>query len=214
MPSLTAVPARSYGQFCGLARALEHVGDRWTLLIVRQLLTSPRRFVDLQRSLHGISSNVLTDRLQRLEADGLVAPGELPPPARTPVWMLTDEGRTLEPAVLELLRWGTRYLADPERADEPAHDDWMVLPLRWSANRRPVTGTHLWRFEVEAEAPTTVRVSGTRVELTSDRAEPDLTVGAPDRPSLAVVLAGAAAPPGALDLRGDADPFVSLLQDM
>ncbi|MEM9610415.1 MAG: helix-turn-helix domain-containing protein [Actinomycetota bacterium] len=204
------MPARSYGQFCGLARALEHVGDRWTLLIVRQLLTSPRRYVDLQRALVGISSNVLADRLQRLEADGIAHQTELPAPARTPVWDLTDEGRTLEPVVLELLRWGTRYLADPDRSDEPAHDDWMVLPLRWLAARAPVDREHVWRFEVDGERTMTVRVAGTDVELDPGAAAA-LVVRASRRGDLAAALAGVVPPPGQLELDGAAGPFVQLV---
>lgn len=114
--------------------------------------------------------------------------------------------------MLELLRWGTRYLADPARADEPAHDDWMVLPLRWLVGRRPVEGERRWRFEIGDDVPVSVHVVGTSVDLTHDDAELDLTVRAPDRARLAVVLSGTVEPPGELELDGDETAFVALLQ--
>ncbi len=206
------MPARSYGQFCGLARALEHVGDRWTLLIVRQLLVGPRRYVDLQRALTGISTNVLADRLQRLEGDGIVEATELPAPARTPVWALTAEGRDLEPVVLELLRFGTRYLADPGRADEPAHDDWVIFPLRWLARRAPVEPARRWRFVLGDAPPLTVTAAGRAVELRPDGGPVDLTVSATRAAPLAAVLSGEVEVPGDLVLDGDAEPFVALIR--
>ncbi len=207
------MPARSYGQFCGLARALEHVGDRWTLLIVRQLLTGPRRYVDLQRALRGISTNVLAERLQRLEADGIVEATELPAPARTPVWALTDEGRDLEPVVLELIRFGTRYLRDPDRADEPAHDDWVIFPLRWLARRAPIDPPQRWRFELGSAPVVTVTADGRRVELRPDGGRVHLTVSAAGANELATVLSGASDAPGPLGLDGDAGPFLRLVAD-
>lgn len=205
------MPARSYGQFCGLARALEHVGDRWTLLIVRQLLTGPRRYVDLQRALGGISTNVLAERLQRLESDGIVEATELPAPARTPVWALTSDGRDLEPVVLELLRFGTRYLADPDRRDEPAHDDWVIFPLRWLARRAPVDPPQRWRFELGDDRVLTVSAEGRQVELRPDGGPVDLTVSAPNVATLAAVLSGEVGPPGGLALDGAAQPFRRLI---
>ena len=91
-----------YAQFCPLARAAEVVGERWTLLIARELLLGPKRFSDLREALAGVSSSVLADRLARLERRDVVAWRRLPPPAAARVYELTETGRALEPVVLAL----------------------------------------------------------------------------------------------------------------
>ncbi len=102
--------SRSYDQFCPLAYALDLVGERWTLLIVRELLAGPRRFKDLTDGLPGISSNLLSERLDSLERQGVLCRRRLPPPAGSTVYELTPWGHGLESAVLELGRWGVRLL--------------------------------------------------------------------------------------------------------
>jgi DNA-binding HxlR family transcriptional regulator len=101
---------RSYNQFCALAYALDAVGERWTLLIIRELLTGPRRFTDLIDGLPGISTNLLSERLKRLEQHGITNRRVLPPPAASTVYELTPFGQALENAVLELGRWGSQLL--------------------------------------------------------------------------------------------------------
>src|SRR5688572_9884889 len=101
---------RSYNQFCALAYALDVVGERWTLLIIRELLTGPRRFKDLIDGLPGISTNLLSERLKNLEQQGLLSRRVLPPPAGSTVYELTLRGQALEKAVLELGRWGSQFL--------------------------------------------------------------------------------------------------------
>ncbi len=112
--------ARAYGQYCGFARALEVVGERWALLVVRDLLVEPKRFTDLLRGLPGIPSNVLTARLKELEHAGVVRRRVLPRPARAVVYELTEYGLELEPVVVELGRWGAKNLGDP-RAGRDGH---------------------------------------------------------------------------------------------
>src|SRR5712691_3728539 len=97
---------RSYNQYCALARALDVVGERWTLLLVRELLLGPRRYKDLLDGLPGIGTNLLADRLKHLEDAGMIRRVVLPPPAGSAVYELTELGRRLEPAVFELGRWG------------------------------------------------------------------------------------------------------------
>ncbi len=104
---------RSYEQFCPLARALDVLGERWTLLLVRELLVGPMRFSDLRAHLPGMGPALLTQRLRDLEASGLVQRTELPPPAARTVYELTDRGRTLEPVVYEFARFGLPYLDMP-----------------------------------------------------------------------------------------------------
>ncbi|HEY1011432.1 MAG TPA: winged helix-turn-helix transcriptional regulator, partial [Herpetosiphonaceae bacterium] len=101
---------RSYNQYCGLAYALEIVGERWTLLIVRELVAGPRRFKDLLDGLPGISTNLLAERLKHLEQQGLIGRRTLPAPAGSTVYELTALGAALEPTVLELGRWGSQFV--------------------------------------------------------------------------------------------------------
>jgi DNA-binding HxlR family transcriptional regulator len=100
--------ARVYDDPCGLARALNLVGDRWALLIVRELLLGPKRFTELRRGLPGASQSMLTARLVELEEAGVVRRRRLGPPASTWAYELTEWGRDLEPALLQLARWGSR----------------------------------------------------------------------------------------------------------
>lgn len=102
--------SRSYNQFCALAYALDSVGDRWTLLIIRELLPGPRRFKDLLQGLPGISSNLLSERLKKMEEQGILRRRVLPPPAGSTVYDLTPMGLALDRALLELGKWGSQFL--------------------------------------------------------------------------------------------------------
>ena len=149
-----------YAQFCALARAAELVGERWTLLIVRELLLGPRRFVDLRARLRGVSPSVLTERLARAETAGLVRRRALPPPAAAATYELTDHGEALRPVVHELIRWGGRFLL-PMRRGERVEPEWMRLALAACARRGP-TPARAFRVRVVARgAPEAVlRVAG------------------------------------------------------
>jgi len=100
--------SRSYGDACGIGRALDVVGERWALLVVRELLLGPQRFSDLRGALPGASSNVVTDRLHELEGHGVIRRRKLVPPAGSWVYELTEWGREIEPALLALGGWGLR----------------------------------------------------------------------------------------------------------
>jgi DNA-binding HxlR family transcriptional regulator len=100
--------ARRYGDPCGIARALDVIGDRWALLVVRELMFGPKRFVQLRSGLHGVSPNVLSQRLRDLEGAGLVRRDVLDPPASVAIYELAGRGRALEPILLELGRWGSQ----------------------------------------------------------------------------------------------------------
>jgi DNA-binding HxlR family transcriptional regulator len=113
--------SRTYDQYCPIARSLDLLGERWTLLLVRELLTGPRRFSDLRTALPGLSPNLLTTRLRALEAAGLVRRRELPPPAARLVYELTDRGRALEPVLFELARWGLPFLDLPDDEGPAPH---------------------------------------------------------------------------------------------
>ncbi|MFC7616453.1 winged helix-turn-helix transcriptional regulator [Actinokineospora soli] len=107
---------RSYGDPCGVACGLDVIGERWALLVVRDLLLGPKRFNDLLAGLRGISPNVLAQRLRELAEHGVLRRRDLPPPARVAVYELTDWGRELEPLLLHLGRWGSQVATPPEGA--------------------------------------------------------------------------------------------------
>lgn len=126
-----------YPQFCALARAAEIIGERWTLLIIRELLLGPKRFGDLLDHLDGMSPSLLTTRLTSLIESNVVRRATLPPPANAQVYELTEIGREVQPAIRELIRWGGRFLFPPVPGDvfEP---DWVLLGLDAIAKRSPV----------------------------------------------------------------------------
>ena len=119
---------RTYGDRCGVARALDVVGERWALLVVRELLLGPKRFTDLRAGLPGLSPDVLSQRLRELEQAGLVRRRKLAPPAGSRVYELTERGLAVEPILLELGRWGS---ATPFPEGEAAFSaDSFVIALR------------------------------------------------------------------------------------
>src|SRR5919201_3346828 len=126
-----------YPQFCALARAAEIIGERWTLLIIRELLLGPKRFGDLLNHLDGMSPSLLTTRLTSLIECNVVRRATLPPPISAQVYELTEIGREVQPAIRELIRWGGRFLLPPVLGDtfEP---DWVLLGLDAIARRTPV----------------------------------------------------------------------------
>ncbi|MBZ3904863.1 winged helix-turn-helix transcriptional regulator [Streptomyces griseiscabiei] len=121
-------PRRSYDQYCSAARALDVVGDRWTLLIVRELLAGPRRYTDLHADLPGVSTDVLAGRLKDMERDGLTTRRRLPPPGAVYVYELTGRGRELLPVVQALGAWGEAALGE-RRATDAVRAHWFALPL-------------------------------------------------------------------------------------
>jgi DNA-binding HxlR family transcriptional regulator len=121
--------ARHYGQFCGVTRALEIVGERWALLIIRDLLVSPKRFTDLRHGLPRIPTNILSTRLKELEEAGVVRRRVLPRPSGAVVYELTEYGQELDEIVMALGRWGARRLGEPGPEDIITEDS-MVMAMR------------------------------------------------------------------------------------
>lgn len=142
--------AKTYGQFCGLARALDHVGDRWTLLVVRELLLGDATYGDLRAALDGIPTNLLADRLRILEGDGLVTRDTSHPDRRRVTYRLTPLGRGLEPAILALISWGSHWML-PGQGDDRFDPRWGALALRALLGERdpPVRGT----LELRTDGP-------------------------------------------------------------
>lgn len=119
---------RTYGDPCGVARALDLVGERWALLIVRELLLGPKRFTDLRAGLPHVGPDVLSQRLRELESAGVLSRAKLPPPAGSRVYVLTDWGHELEPVVLALGRWGSQ--APFPRGDAELGPDSLAIALK------------------------------------------------------------------------------------
>lgn len=145
------MPKRSYRQNCALALALDRIGDRWTLLIIRELLTGPARFKDLLANLTGIGTNLLAARLRKLEAAGLLRRTTLPRPAGSPAYELTTEGRKLEPALVALAEWGLQFLQGP-RKGWLYRPGWAVLAMKAAFNPRAARGvreTYEYRIDDE-----------------------------------------------------------------
>lgn len=132
---------RSYDAYCSVAKALDAVGERWTLLIVRELMISgPSRYTDLLHGLPGIASNLLVERLKDLEEGGIVRREAAPPPIATTLYHLTERGLALKPILQELGRWGAPLMEKPVEGDA-FQSHWLVFPmelhLRDNTPKRP-----------------------------------------------------------------------------
>jgi DNA-binding HxlR family transcriptional regulator len=164
---------RTYGDSCGIARALDFVGERWALLVVRELLLGPKRFTDLRAGLPSLSPDVLTQRLRELEEGGVVARRKLDPPAGSWVYELTDRGRELEPVVIALGRWGS--VAPMPPGDMRIGVDSTVLALKTL-------------FDPAAAAAGTyeLRLDGQRFEARIENGELELARGAAAEPDAVI----------------------------
>ncbi len=135
---------RTYDQYCPIAHALGLVGERWSLLVVRELLEGPKRYTDLVAGLPKIGTNILAARLKDLEAGGVVEKRKLPPPAASTVYELTAYGQDLRPVIHELSRWGLRSLGPPSLdALEPG---WLIHAVDISLSPVTTTGTIAFRI--------------------------------------------------------------------
>jgi DNA-binding HxlR family transcriptional regulator len=141
--------AKRFDQYCPIAHALSLVGERWALLVVRELLRGPKRYTDLAAGLPGIGTNVLATRLRELEAAGVVDRRKLPPPAASTVYELTEYGAGLEEVLHAVARWGARSLGLPRREDDLT-PDWglSAFPaLLYPERARGVTETYVVRID-------------------------------------------------------------------
>lgn len=179
---------RSYGQMCALAKALDVVGDRWSLLIVRELLPgTPRRYTDLLHGLPGIATNMLTERLRQLEQAGVIARELAPPPVATGVFTLTSRGRDLLPVIRELGRWGAPLLAEADD-DEVFRSGWMTLQFELFYHD-PEPGQPAVTIQIRtADEPVVITTGAGRVHARPGTAgDPDATVTGPPRAVLGVL---------------------------
>ena len=208
MPGSDPDRKRSYDQYCALARALDVVGERWTLLLVRELLLGPKRYGDLLAGLPGVGTNLLAERLRQLEQLGLARRRTLPPPAGSAVYELTELGRDLEPAVIELGRWGAHWLGEPRERDT-MQPGWFFVSLR--ATFRPELAAQLrasYEFRIEGDVFSVGIDSGRLTTEQGAASDPDIVVST-DLETFIALLAkrvqpGEALERGAVEIEGDA----------
>jgi DNA-binding HxlR family transcriptional regulator len=179
---------RSYGQYCSIARALDVVGDRWTLLIVRELmLQGACRFTDLKNGLPGIATNLLSTRLKELEAAGLVTREDAPPPVATALYELTGTGLALEPVLKALGLWGLRTMGD-ERPEDAFRAEWLAYAPAWFTTDADPGGPPAVIQLIAAGEQAVIELGDgqvrTRLGLAPD---PDLTLDGPPRAVLGLL---------------------------
>lgn len=179
-------PRRTYGDRCGVASALDLVGERWALLVVRELLFGPKRFTDLQVGLPKVSPDVLAQRLRELEQSGIVRRRRLPPPASARVYELTGRGEALEPVIVALGRWGSTAPGPP--GDARLGVDSLVLALKTLFDPSAADGFDA-TFELRVgEQHFWVRVADGRLDLGRGDAEQPVAAIAADPGTFAALL--------------------------
>jgi DNA-binding HxlR family transcriptional regulator len=185
------MPERTYNQYCGLARALDLVGERWALLVVRELTLGGKRFTDLREGLPGIGTNVLATRLRELQVDGIVRKLRLLPPADTTVYMLTDLGVGLVPAMLSLGRWGAQTMG-PRDPEQEMHSNWLAVAMQAFFQPAGVDGT----LELNlVDGPFRVAIDGDRIDIGPGHApDADLRMTVDDEALLGYLRGEAPAP--------------------
>lgn len=196
-----------YRQYCALARALDVAGDRWSLLIVRELKPGPRRFTDLIDGLPGIPRNLLTERLRGLERDGVIARQELPPPAARQVYALTDDGRDLAEAMHGLIAWGAGRLGERDPR-ETFHPRWAAVAMAALADRETAKGvSETYQYLVGRSAFHFIVDDGS-IRVSDGQAEDPALVLTTDEDTWADIASGrisesSAAAAGVLTIAGD-----------
>ena len=184
--TLYSMTRRNFDQHCPIAEALDVVGERWSLLIVRELLLGPKRYTDLRQALPRMWTNLLADRLRQLERAGVIEQVELPPPAARTVYQLTERGRGLEPVVLGLGRWGIPLFAGRRKGNPPLSTS-VLLGVR--AFFQPASAQTEERYEL--------RVGGHPFTASVQRGLLNLRSGQPDSPAATLY----ADPAALLDVR-------------
>jgi DNA-binding HxlR family transcriptional regulator len=190
--------SRIYDQYCPVARALEVVGDRWTMLVVRELLLGPRRFTDLFDGLPAISTNVLTTRLKELEEAGIVVRRQLPPPAASTVYELDEGATALGGVIAAMAQWGMDLLGRPRRTDE-VRGRWLVLGLAVTTAVADPDGT---TYELRVDDDVVgLRVVGGRLQAQQGSVDEPTAVITTDSATLAAITSGDLSPKAALARR-------------
>jgi DNA-binding HxlR family transcriptional regulator len=198
---------RSYDEYCAIAKSLDVVGDRWTLLIVRELaIRGACRYTDLRNGLPGIATNLLAERLRDLERAGVIAREEAPPPIATTLFRLTSRGDQLRPLLAELVRWGIPLMTE-DHDDDAVQSHWMAWALELMlTDRQPDAAPPTLELQT-GDRPIVLTTQDGAVRAHVGQAEsPDATIAGPPRPILGLLLGLiglAAAEAGGVRYEGD-----------
>ena len=206
---------KSYQQYCSVARALDVVGDRWVLLIVRELLAlGPSRYSDLKRGLPGIASNLLAERLKAMEAEGLLQRYDAPPPVGTSLYQLTARGRELQDVLHALARWGLERMPTGAEDDDAVQPQWSALFAGWELSPHVVPETDVVvGIETGGEAVHAILRHGTFEIRRGTAPDADVTLSG-QATLVGAVLSGHLTPEQAADLGLGIVGTPSLLTDL
>lgn len=206
---------RLYGQYCGLAGALDLVGERWTLLIVRELMSGPKRYTDLADGLPGIGTSLLAKRLAKLESGGVIERRLLPPPAPATVYDLAPAGHELAAALAPLITWGLRHAVPETLGTHQFNATWCVLPFTQPPDPQALAGIEAtYEFRI-GDTSALLRVHAGNAELLPpETATPDTTISM-DPATVAALGAGRrtiseATTNGAITINGDLNAATAL----
>ena len=180
---------RSYDEYCAVAKSLDLVGDRWTLLVVRELAQrGPSRYTDLRNGLPGIASNLLADRLRDLEAAGLLTREEAPPPVATTLFRLTPRGEELRPVLAALMRWGLPLMVE-QKPEDAVRSHWLAGAVeQMVSDRRPSEKPVTLELRTADEPIVIAAADGeTKVSL-GPASDPDAALVGPERPILGLLF--------------------------
>jgi DNA-binding HxlR family transcriptional regulator len=180
---------RSYDEYCAIAKSLDVVGDRWTLLIVRELaFRGACRYTDLRNGLPGIATNLLADRLRELERAGVVVREEAPPPVATTLFRLTPRGEQLRPVLDDLVRWGIPLMAEQKPSDV-VHSDWLAQALALMLTDRKPDAPGITVELQTGDQPIVVETRDGKIDAKLGPAEdPDATITGPPMPIMGLLL--------------------------
>ncbi|MFF2087238.1 winged helix-turn-helix transcriptional regulator [Nocardia sp. NPDC058176] len=209
---------RSYGQYCGLAHALDVVGERWTLLIVRELMSGPKRYSDLEGALDGIGTSLLATRVRQLESDGLLRRRLLDPPVNAVAYELTAGGRELAHAVIPLALWGARYFMGEQRPPtERFRAEWALVFLADSFEPEQLRNINAeYEFHIE-DTTARLRIADGHAEILTGTTEvPPAAILRSDAATTAAIAGGRltladAVVEGRIVAEGDPEPLQTLL---
>lgn len=202
---------KSYGQRCSLARALDVVGERWSMLILRELTLGPRRYRDLLDGLPGVPTNLLANRLKDLQAFGVITKRPLPAPAGVTVYELTEAGHALRPALTELREWGARYGPVPTETDE-VRPSWALM----SASTRPTAlpDGRSCELRLGAESFQLTAVDSALSVLAGPAAAPDAVITMPSGTLYALMTGRSPATTGTITVAGDSQVAQQVLETL
>jgi DNA-binding HxlR family transcriptional regulator len=180
---------RSYGEYCSIAKSLDVVGDRWTLLIVRELVErGPCRYTDLRNGLPGIASNLLAERLRELEQAGVVAREDAPPPIATTLFRLTPRGEQLRPVLDDLARWGLPLMMEQKPSDA-VRSHWLAAAIELMITDRQRDAPPATIELQTGDQPIAIELRGGAIQTHLGATEgPDAILAGPARPIMALLL--------------------------